>query len=588
MYAALYSDVSTMRALLDRGANPNLADKAGTTALIWAISDPVKVRLLIERGANVNAVASLTGRTPLLVAAGRPGSAPIIRLLLERGADPKARDKKGETTLTRAAFSGDPEILRLLAGRGVDVNERVEIDKDFHLTALMIAAFQQHTKLMEMLLARGADSKFHNSLGFSALNTGTSFHDFTPFRMLIAKGGDPQQRSISGQDLLMVAAASDTATPEVIREIVRLGLDPKAGAANLHIQHGFGKEPETALDWASRHGDTRVTTLLGGLEGNQPRPDPADARPRLKATRPQAAIEKALPLLYEGGREFFKRSGCTSCHHNVLPAMAFAHARKKGIGVDQEKVRRNYQQSVAWVRGSQQGVLQDIAFPGENTTAGYLLWQLEADGHTRDSATDAVVHQLAAAQAINGSWHVSADRPPIESGRVTPTALSIRGLRKNQIPGRSAEFDARIQRAIQWLANYRVRTGEEKAMRLLGLTWGGAKSSLIREAAAQVAAAQRADGGWPQLDTLSSDAYATGQALYALNTAGHLREETLNKGVRFLLDTQLADGSWHVRSRSYPLQPNYFDTGFPHGRDQWISAAATSWACIGLSYAVKN
>jgi len=40
---------------------------------------------------------------------------------------------------------------------------------------------------------------------------------------------------------------------------------------------------------------------------------------------------------------------------------------------------------------------------------------------------------------------------------------------------------------------------------------------------------------------------------------------------------------WHVRSRSYPNQTNYFDTGYPHGRDQWISAAATSWACIGLT-----
>jgi hypothetical protein len=116
---------------------------------------------------------------------------------------------------------------------------------------------------------------------------------------------------------------------------------------------------------------------------------------------------------------------------------------------------------------------------------------------------------LAAAQSINGSWHVSADRPPIESGRVTPTALSIHGLRIYQIPGRKGEFDARIQRGVQWLANYRARTGEEKAMRLLGLTWAGAKPPLIREAAAQVASAQRADGGWAQLDTLSSDAYAT-------------------------------------------------------------------------------
>ena len=124
-------------------------------------------------------------------------------------------------------------------------------------------------------------------------------------------------------------------------------------------------------------------------------------------------------------------------------------------------------------------------------------------------------------------------------------------------------------------------------MRLLGLAWSGAGSESILEAASQLAAAQRADGGWAQLDTLGSDAYATGQAIYALHTAGHLGSETLQKGVRFLLESQLADGSWHVRSRSYPIQSNYFDTGFPHGRDQWISAAGTSWACIGLSLAIR-
>jgi hypothetical protein len=306
----------------------------------------------------------------------------------------------------------------------------------------------------------------------------------------------------------------------------------------------------------------------------------------LQAADPRAAIEKALPPLLDSGREFFKRSGCTSCHHNALPAVACSMARAKGIKVDEERARRNYLQSIAWVRGAQDALLQDVRLPGDNITTSYLSWQFEADGHRRDRAADALVHQLAASQALDGGWRVRADRPPIESGRVSATAVSIRALRAYTIPGRAAEFDARIRRAAKWLAGYPPRTGEEKAMRLLGLAWAGADPGVLRQAALQLGGSQRADGGWAQLETLNSDAYATGQALFALHTAAHLSGEMLRRGVRYLLHTQLADGSWHVRSRSYPIQSNYFDTGFPHGRDQWISAAATSWACIALSLAV--
>jgi hypothetical protein len=56
--------------------------------------------------------------------------------------------------------------------------------------------------------------------------------------------------------------------------------------------------------------------------------------------------------------------------------------------------------------------------------------------------------------------------------------------------------------------------------------------------------------------------------------------------VAFLLRTQLEDGSWFVRSRAIPVQP-YFDSGFPHGRDQFISAAATNWATMALMLAAR-
>jgi hypothetical protein len=86
------------------------------------------------------------------------------------------------------------------------------------------------------------------------------------------------------------------------------------------------------------------------------------------------------------------------------------------------------------------------------------------------------------------------------------------------------------------------------------------------------------------LEGIESDAYATGQALTALRLSGFMapEDEAYRRGSAFLLRTQLADGSWLVRSRSFPFQP-YKESGYPHGKDQWISAAGASWATMALS-----
>src|SRR5262249_39196197 len=89
MYAALYGDVAYVRALLDAGAEPNIRNYAGATALMWAIGDAEKVRLLLDRGADVNA-RSDEGRTPLAMAAGQRDSAAVVKLLLDRGANARA------------------------------------------------------------------------------------------------------------------------------------------------------------------------------------------------------------------------------------------------------------------------------------------------------------------------------------------------------------------------------------------------------------------------------------------------------------------------------------------------------------------
>ena len=53
------------------------------------------------------------------------------------------------------------------------------------------------------------------------------------------------------------------------------------------------------------------------------------------------------------------------------------------------------------------------------------------------------------------------------------------------------------------------------------------------------------------------------------------------RGAQYLLNSQMEDGSWFVRTRAPSFQP-YFDSDFPYGHDQFISAAASNWAVMAL------
>ncbi len=174
------------------------------------------------------------------------------------------------------------------------------------------------------------------------------------------------------------------------------------------------------------------------------------------------------------------------------------------------------------------------------------------------------------------------------SGTHQNTALAAYALRTYGPPAEKADTDQALARAAAWLESSKPTETQDRAFRLMGLGWSNAKPAAIAAAAKELAAMQRADGGWGQFATLPADAYATGQALYALRVAGLMAatDPVYVKGVKYLLNTQAPDGSWLVKSRSIWLQP-YFESGFPYGTDQWISAAGTAWASMALSLTVE-
>jgi mono/diheme cytochrome c family protein len=141
----------------------------------------------------------------------------------------------------------------------------------------------------------------------------------------------------------------------------------------------------------------------------------------------------------------------------------------------------------------------------------------------------------------------------------------------------------RIEKARHWLERSKPGDLNQRIFRYRGLGWAGATPSELRRETKELLSRQRPDGGWAPLPTLDGDAWTTGHMLVALHEAGEISTTApaYQRGVEFLLRTQFEDGSWWVKSRTWPFQP-HFDSGFPHGKDQWISAGGTAWAAMAL------
>ena len=113
-----------------------------------------KVNLLLDLGADINAIGGQNQETTALKLAAFKGHTEIVRLLLDHGADINAIDEiLGNTALIVAARDGRTEIARLLVEYGADINAISEIGT----TALMRATERGRTEIATILLERGAD-----------------------------------------------------------------------------------------------------------------------------------------------------------------------------------------------------------------------------------------------------------------------------------------------------------------------------------------------------------------------------------------------------------------------------------------------
>ena len=592
MYAAAVGSTGMMRRLIGAGADVNVKNSFDATALMWCSNQLEKVKLLTDKGADVNA-RSARGRTPLLIAASHDGNADVVRLLFSKGADPaKATDKLSNTPLLAATYANDTESIKLFLAK--DAN--VKAQNIAGLNALMFASSHGNVEIVRALLARGADVNAqsaatvappvrHGAIALGkltpimlAVNSGSP----ETVRLLLKAGADANAQDVRGMTPLMLAIATDHPNDLVISSLLakKLAMSTKSNTN------------ETAAVWSAKF---NYPALSGAVPENLPggiQPSLISiSAARARANDPQNASEKGIALLQKASGTFFKQSGCASCHAQNISMIAAATARRNGVHFDEaaqaDMVRTLRSQFAAFG----DGLLERLDPPAIDILT-YALYALAEENVSPDRTIDAMVHNLAAQQQADGSWGKTAlgiRRPPISDAGFSTTAMAIRALKQYAPAGRKQEMDERVARASKWLLSAEPWTTEDSVMQLVGARWAGADPPVIARLARNLLAMQRADGGWAQTRYLKSDAYATGTALYALHQSGDAVDIHLayQRGTDFLLETQASDGSWHVTSRAPKFQP-YFEGGFPYGHDQWISEMATDWAGMALSLATHQ
>jgi hypothetical protein len=313
------------------------------------------------------------------------------------------------------------------------------------------------------------------------------------------------------------------------------------------------------------------------------------AEPAKKEAAPvRAAVAKALPLLVKGAEGHIAKRTCFACHNQALPLLALTTARTGGFPVSDETVKKQAEFIAAFLGRHRDNYRKGQGQGGQADTAGYALLALELAGWKADATTEGVVEYLLQRDGKLDHWRPSGNRPPSEASEFTVTYLAIRGMRHWGTLAQQERIGRRIDAARTWLLKTPARDTEDRVFRVLGLRAAGVLAVDLRPAVRELQGSQRSDGGWGQKDNMDSDAYATGSALVALHQAGGLAvsDPVYQRGIAFLLKAQQKDGSWLVRSRSRPFQ-TYYESGFPHGKDQFISIAASGWATTSLALACK-
>lgn len=307
-------------------------------------------------------------------------------------------------------------------------------------------------------------------------------------------------------------------------------------------------------------------------------------------TRPlRDAITLGLARLEKAAADYPTHRDCFACHHQTLPLFAAVEAHRAGLLASLDGWRPTLAFTEKSFDKRREGLAEGQHVGGRAATVSYGLWTYQLGNVAADETTAAMVEYLLRQQREDGSWKPPSNRPPLEKSAVSCTVLSAYGVQIYATDSQQERAKAALVRARNWLTTAPLDEHEDVAFALWGETLFAESPTLRMSALVQeLQVSQRDDGGWGQTPNLGSDAYSTGQAVWVLlESPAPVSVDVIERGVTWLREHQEADGSWHIVTRSVPIQ-EWFDNGDPHGKDQFISTTGTGWAVAALARWVRR
>ncbi|HEV8067592.1 MAG TPA: prenyltransferase/squalene oxidase repeat-containing protein [Planctomycetaceae bacterium] len=293
-------------------------------------------------------------------------------------------------------------------------------------------------------------------------------------------------------------------------------------------------------------------------------------------------IDRGLGFLTKDALAWKNEHNCVSCHHAALVIWSMREAKQRKHVVD-DAVLSELTRWVAESGDGKFGLVRPASAP--HAASPKAIWFALALGASakQDAISETgmklLLKTVKSEQTENGSWSAWPEtRPPIfGSSDETLTALAILALLPPATAGDDSAKAVR-DKGVKWLTETKT-DGDPQSIALRLVLWRrlGRPSEEWQPLVRRIKERQNADGGWSQTKNMSSDAWATGQALYALAHAGMKPDElVISRAQAFLIKTQRDDGSWPMISR--PVKP----AGAGSQSLIPITGAGSAWAILGL------